>query len=119
MSLYEKETSLRCQWHLPEPHYREAWGEPRAFGGTASICQPLIEPLYRGKSAHEVLAAVTGKTQPPGHEIVREHWRKHWQDPAARGSRAGVLPARTATARARTRAARRQTGRSRSVLAAA
>ena len=55
--LYLDETSYLCDWHLPEAHYLETWSDARAFDGTASIVQPLIEPLYQGRSAHEVLAA--------------------------------------------------------------
>ena len=42
------ETAYRCQWHLPEAHYLESWGDVRAFDGTASIIQPLIAPLLSG-----------------------------------------------------------------------
>ena len=51
LSLYEDETSDVCQWHLPETHYLEAWGDARAFDGTVTIQQPLIQPLYGGRSA--------------------------------------------------------------------
>jgi anaerobic selenocysteine-containing dehydrogenase len=30
LSLYEDETSEVCQWHLPEAHYLETWGDARA-----------------------------------------------------------------------------------------
>ena len=42
--------------------------------------QPLIEPLYQGRSAHEVLALIANLHEVPGREIVRAHWRKHWQE---------------------------------------
>ena len=79
LNLYQNETSLQCHWHLPEAHYLEAWSDTVAFDGTASIVQPLIRPLYKGRSAHEVLAAVTSTTETPGYEIVRDYWRKQWQ----------------------------------------
>ena len=41
-----------CQWHLPETHYLETWGDARAFDGTVTIQQPLIQPLYGGRSAY-------------------------------------------------------------------
>ena len=48
-----------CQWHVPEAHFLEAWGDARAFDGTTSIVQPLIEPLYGGRSRRsQVLAAL-------------------------------------------------------------
>jgi molybdopterin-containing oxidoreductase family iron-sulfur binding subunit len=79
LSLYQDETSRLCQWHLPEAHYLEAWSDTRAFDGTASLAQPLIQPLYQGRSAHEVLSVFTRHEPLPGHEIVRGYWRGHWQ----------------------------------------
>lgn len=73
--LYLDETSYQCHWHLPETHYLEAWSDGRAFDGTASIVQPLIEPLYQGRSAHEVLALLAGKEQISNREIVQSFWR--------------------------------------------
>ena len=44
-----------CHWHVPEAHYLESWSDARALDGTATIMQPLIAPLYGGRTAHEVL----------------------------------------------------------------
>ena len=57
--LYEDETSEVCQWHLPETHFLETWSDARAFDGTVTIMQPLIAPLYGGRSAHELLTMLT------------------------------------------------------------
>ncbi len=43
------ETGVLAKWHLPEAHYLESWGDARAVDGTASIQQPLIQPLYGGQ----------------------------------------------------------------------
>ncbi len=75
LSLYQDETSALCQWHIPEAHYLEAWSDTRALDGTASIVQPLIAPLYNGKSAHEFLTAFTSQPERSGYDIVREHWK--------------------------------------------
>jgi molybdopterin-containing oxidoreductase family iron-sulfur binding subunit len=77
LGLHQDETSRHCHWHLPETHYLEMWSDTRAYDGTASIVQPLIAPLYRNKSAHELLAALTGHQGIPALEIVRDHWRHH------------------------------------------
>ena len=68
------ETSSHCHWHIPEAHYLEAWGDARAFDGTASIAQPLVEPLYGGKSALEVLAVLTGELTTTADELLQSFW---------------------------------------------
>jgi len=68
------ETSALCDWHIPQNHFLESWSDARAFDGTTSIVQPLILPLYAGKSAHEILDAMIS---PPGRDdynIVHDFW---------------------------------------------
>jgi MoCo/4Fe-4S cofactor protein with predicted Tat translocation signal len=74
LSLSDDETSEQCQWRLPEAHYLETWGDARAFDGTVSIQQPLIEPLYGGRSALEVLNMMTDKPLIPPYDLVRGYW---------------------------------------------
>ena len=74
LGLYEDETSALCQWHVPEAHYLESWGDTRAYDGTVSIQQPLIAPLYGGKSAHEILGAFTDEPERTAYNTVREYW---------------------------------------------
>ena len=74
LSLYDDETSALCHWHVPEAHYLESWSDARAYDGTVSIVQPLIAPLYAGKSAHELLAALTDQSERSSYDIVREYW---------------------------------------------
>jgi molybdopterin-containing oxidoreductase family iron-sulfur binding subunit len=80
LSLYQDETSRLCPWHLPEAHYLECWSDTRAYDGTATIMQPLIDPLYQGRSCHEVLSLLLAPVRMPGHEIVRQTWRHHWEE---------------------------------------
>jgi molybdopterin-containing oxidoreductase family iron-sulfur binding subunit len=75
LSLYDDETSALCHWQIPETHFLEAWSDARGHDGTASIIQPLIAPLYAGKSAHEVIAAFSDRPERSGYEIVREFWK--------------------------------------------
>ncbi len=79
LSLYQDETSRLCHWHLPEAHYLESWSDTRAYDGTATIVQPLIQPLYQGRSAHELLSALTTEVPTPAYETVRSFWRKRWE----------------------------------------
>jgi MoCo/4Fe-4S cofactor protein with predicted Tat translocation signal len=76
LGLYDDETSALCHWQIPEAHFLEAWSDARAYDGTVSIVQPLIAPLYGGKSAHELLAAMSDRPERPGYEIVREYWQR-------------------------------------------
>jgi molybdopterin-containing oxidoreductase family iron-sulfur binding subunit len=71
----DNETSELCHWHVPETHFLEAWGDARAHDGTVSIVQPLIQPLYAGKSAAEVMAAVLGNPESQSYDVVRDYWR--------------------------------------------
>jgi molybdopterin-containing oxidoreductase family iron-sulfur binding subunit len=73
-SLYQDETSRQCHWHLPKVHFLEGWSDTRAFDGTATIVQPLIRPLYRGRSVHELLSTLASKTPTPARELVRTYW---------------------------------------------
>jgi molybdopterin-containing oxidoreductase family iron-sulfur binding subunit len=69
------ETSRWSHWHIPEAHYLETWSDARAFDGTVTIQQPLIEPLYGGKSAHEIVSILLGKPDSNSHEIVKGFWQ--------------------------------------------
>ena len=75
VGLHNDETAELCHWHVPEAHYLEAWGDSRAYDGTVSIVQPLIAPLYGGKSALEFVALLAGEGEPTGHEMVQNYWK--------------------------------------------
>ncbi len=75
LGMYENETGNRCTWHLPMAHSLECWGDGEAWDGTFSIQQPLILPLYDGKSAIEVLAMVLSDDVEEGYDIVRRTFR--------------------------------------------
>ncbi|PYS95139.1 MAG: molybdopterin oxidoreductase, partial [Acidobacteria bacterium] len=75
LGLEDDETAEYCHWHVPQAHELETWSDARAYDGTATILQPLIEPLYGGKSAHEVLSVFLDEAPLGGHDIVRAFWR--------------------------------------------
>jgi MoCo/4Fe-4S cofactor protein with predicted Tat translocation signal len=74
LGLHQNETSEFCQWNLPEAHYLETWGDARAFDGTISLQQPLIEPLYGGRSILEVLNMMTDSPLQASYGLVRGYW---------------------------------------------
>jgi MoCo/4Fe-4S cofactor protein with predicted Tat translocation signal len=93
LSLYDDETSALCQWQVPEAHFLEAWSDARAYDGTVSIVQPLIAPLYGGKSAHEMLASMSERPERSGHDLVRAHWKIDKDETAwRRWLHDGVMP---------------------------
>ena len=88
-------TSFACQWHVPEAHSLESWGDLRGHDGTASIVQPLIAPLFNGMAASEIIDRLLGRPDRGGYAIVREHWlgrfgadefEARWRDALKRGA---------------------------------
>ena len=105
LSLYYDETSMLSHWHIPETHYLESWGDGRGHDGTVTIQQPLIAPLYNGRSAIEVIGAMAGGMDQSPYDAVRAYWmatganeitwRKWLNDGIVANS---ALPARAAAA---------------------
>jgi anaerobic selenocysteine-containing dehydrogenase len=48
LSLFVDETSEKANWHLPQAHYLESWGDARTADGTVVPVQPMILPLFGG-----------------------------------------------------------------------
>ncbi len=71
LSSHVDDTSRRCTWHVPRAHYLEAWGDAVAADGSVVAVQPLIEPLFGGRSDLEVLAALLGEPGTTAHASVR------------------------------------------------
>jgi molybdopterin-containing oxidoreductase family iron-sulfur binding subunit len=71
---YENETGRKAGWFVPAAHYLESWGDARAFDGTASLIQPLVAPLFDGRTAAEVLATMLGDAPLPPYRLVRDFW---------------------------------------------
>ena len=95
LSQHVDETSELCHWQIPEAHFLETWSDARAFDGTASIVQPLIAPLYDGRSAHELIAAMSATPEKPAYDLVREHWIASFGPQDAQGSQTAVSGAKT------------------------
>jgi MoCo/4Fe-4S cofactor protein with predicted Tat translocation signal len=74
--LHVDETANLCNWNVAEAHPLESWGDARAYDGTVTITQPLIAPLYEGRSAHELLAVFTSQPDRRGYQIVKDYWTR-------------------------------------------
>jgi molybdopterin-containing oxidoreductase family iron-sulfur binding subunit len=74
------ETGQNAQWHIPAAHFLESWTDARAYDGTVSIVQPMIDPLYGGKTAHHVFQALLDEPGLSPYEAVRETWKSTIKD---------------------------------------
>ena len=74
-SFYANETSARSTWVVHATHDLETWGDAQAQDGTLSLVQPLIAPLYDGKSTAEILAFITDALDHSGYDLVRQTWQ--------------------------------------------
>jgi molybdopterin-containing oxidoreductase family iron-sulfur binding subunit len=93
--LFQDETAYLCEWHLPATHDFEQWSDVLAYDGSASIIQPLIAPLYKGKSVHQIINFLLNDRDQSDYEVVRETWRGHpafaanfertWREALAKG----------------------------------
>ncbi|MGB6812356.1 MAG: TAT-variant-translocated molybdopterin oxidoreductase [Candidatus Sulfotelmatobacter sp.] len=81
LGLYQNETAELCQWHINQTHELESWGDACAYDGTVSIVQPLIAPLYGGRSALELVALLSGQADATGYDLVRAYWQKQHAGP--------------------------------------
>jgi MoCo/4Fe-4S cofactor protein with predicted Tat translocation signal len=75
LGMHADETGQIAHWHIPAAHALEFWSDARAYDGTVSIVQPLIEPLYGGHTAHEVFQALLNEPLLGSYDAVRETWK--------------------------------------------
>jgi MoCo/4Fe-4S cofactor protein with predicted Tat translocation signal len=109
---YVDETGSLTTWHINKAHYLESWSDARAYDGTITIIQPMIDPLYGGKSAHDVFQTLLDAPVASAYDAVVANaktyilgdfasgWRKSLHDGWVAGTaftpKAGV-PARITT----------------------
>ncbi len=67
------ETSAESNWHVPEAHFLESWGDQRAIDGTYLPIQPMILPLFGGLSQLDILAKLAAL--PNGVQAVRDTFK--------------------------------------------
>jgi molybdopterin-containing oxidoreductase family iron-sulfur binding subunit len=77
LSEFYNETSQYSHWHIPQTHFLEEWGDARAYDGTISLSQPIIKPLYGGKSIYEVVQIFFKENYDKTNaDILKEYWQK-------------------------------------------
>jgi molybdopterin-containing oxidoreductase family iron-sulfur binding subunit len=69
------ETGQNTQWHIPAAHFLESWSDTQAYSETVSIVQPMIDPLYGGKTAHHFFQALLDEPGLSPYEAVRVTWK--------------------------------------------
>ncbi len=79
LGVHANETTRCCQWHVPEAHYLESWGDARTYDGTVSLIQPLVQTLYGGHTALELVSLVRRPSADSDYEQLRAYWRAAWQ----------------------------------------
>lgn len=93
-----EETGLASTWHAPLAHFLESWGDARAWDGTVSLVQPLIQPIFSARPLVSALAQWAGEADLSDRKLVESTWRgagapladlKAWR----RALHDGVVPA--------------------------
>jgi MoCo/4Fe-4S cofactor protein with predicted Tat translocation signal len=74
LGLYVDETGQIADWHINATHYLENWSDVRVYDGTVSIVQPMISPLYNGKSAHQIIQLMLADPDMSPNAAVQLNW---------------------------------------------
>ncbi|MCA9735709.1 MAG: TAT-variant-translocated molybdopterin oxidoreductase [Deferribacteres bacterium] len=74
IGLHVDETGSLAEWHINGTHALETWGDARSVDGTLSLVQPLIAPLFEGKSDVELLYLLAHGEEKTAHDITQESW---------------------------------------------
>ncbi|MGE0547143.1 MAG: 4Fe-4S dicluster domain-containing protein [Kofleriaceae bacterium] len=100
-TMHADETTGVCSFAIPLSHYLEGWGDARAWDGSGSPIQPVIQPLHATRSTLELVAMLAGIDQ-TDRELVRTQWQPRlasdasWREALSEGVIAGTsAPART------------------------
>ncbi len=76
VGLNDDATARLCHWHLPRAHYLESWGDAMGWDGSYLAVQPLIQPLFSGKTVSEVLSVLVDDQPRTAHAIARDSFAR-------------------------------------------
>jgi Fe-S-cluster-containing dehydrogenase component len=65
------ETGELCTWHVPQAHALESWGDQVSRLGAYSVQQPLIAPLFKGRTDSSLLAALGADAERDPYLLVK------------------------------------------------
>jgi molybdopterin-containing oxidoreductase family iron-sulfur binding subunit len=75
LSGFFDETSKLSTWHVNRAHFLEYWGDGYDYTGVPSVIQPMILPLFDGKSEVELLGLIATGTTIDATDEVKNTWR--------------------------------------------
>ncbi|MGZ3770692.1 MAG: 4Fe-4S dicluster domain-containing protein [Bdellovibrio sp.] len=78
-SFCQDETANVSEWRVPLAHPLESWSDARAFDGTVTLIQPLIEPLFDGKSIHNILSLFSDQ-ELSDYQCLQKYWKSKLSD---------------------------------------
>ena len=87
LGTHRDETGFNSTYHINSAHFLESWSDVRAYDGTISIIQPMIAPLYDGKSSHDVFQALLENPQATGYDVVTANAKTYIKGDFAEGWR--------------------------------
>jgi Fe-S-cluster-containing dehydrogenase component len=90
LGLYRNETARASRWLVPGQHYLETWGDGRAWDGTLSTVQPLVDPIFGGHSLAKLLAVLAG-AEGDARALLEADWKTRrgaprWEEAVQRGA---------------------------------
>jgi molybdopterin-containing oxidoreductase family iron-sulfur binding subunit len=82
LTTHQDETAEISHWTINAAHYLESWSDARAYDGSVTIVQPLIDPLYGGKTAHDIVQLMLNDPGTSAYQAVRTTWLSVVKDEA-------------------------------------
>ncbi len=76
IGLHDDATASLCHWHLPRAHYLESWGDAIGWDGSYLAVQPLIKPLFDGKTVAEMLSVLVDDKPRTAHAVTRDSFAR-------------------------------------------